>query len=474
MINWSAPFKSGKSFCILVAVAFFLGLVQEWLGVPQVGLINIVIDVIGAYVLLALVAHSADRKARTATRTLGEAEAPAPATRAEACTILGVTPGCTPDELTKAYHKKVSEWHPDKLGHMAAELKEYATKEVARINEAYATLKSPLPKARRFEEGNAGTGAAEHSSPAGRQAETGDISTPPTKRRRSNRIIWVFVLPGLLLLFTGPALIRTASEALAVLTAYNRLQTPDYSKVEAISQSPYPSVELAQLLKGSPPHFTTSNDQGDPKLEVQGRSITDIGAFDALPSMEKVTCSRNGMVCRMEITIPPARTGDRTAVRIKGSDVFIVPIVATQASLDALQGTETFDYQITKWELDDDWQPTAKTTPIGHQIEAVRTDPCGQLTLVIDLVTRSLSEYTVQLPGGNGKPCNTGLPWKSHDFLVDSDLSTWKLKSPTPNPGRTVILGGDYVDTPLAKRQREDATRELQESVERARQQMGK
>jgi DnaJ-domain-containing protein 1 len=49
--------------------------------------------------------------------------------------------GCTPDELAHAYHQKMSQWHPDKLENMAPELKDYATRQTQRINEAYQKLK---------------------------------------------------------------------------------------------------------------------------------------------------------------------------------------------------------------------------------------------------------------------------------------------------------------------------------------------
>jgi DnaJ-class molecular chaperone len=60
----------------------------------------------------------------------------------EAFALLGVGQGCTPDELAHAYHQKMSQWHPDKLETMAPELKDYATRQTQRINEAYQMLKS--------------------------------------------------------------------------------------------------------------------------------------------------------------------------------------------------------------------------------------------------------------------------------------------------------------------------------------------
>jgi len=59
----------------------------------------------------------------------------------EAFALLGVGQGCTPDELAHAYHQKMSQWHPDKLETMAPELKDYATRQTQRINEAYQKLK---------------------------------------------------------------------------------------------------------------------------------------------------------------------------------------------------------------------------------------------------------------------------------------------------------------------------------------------
>jgi curved DNA-binding protein CbpA len=44
--------------------------------------------------------------------------------------------------VNDAYHRTVSHWHPDKLDSMAPELREYATRRTARINEAYQLVKS--------------------------------------------------------------------------------------------------------------------------------------------------------------------------------------------------------------------------------------------------------------------------------------------------------------------------------------------
>jgi len=84
-----------------------------------------------------------ERAKKRAARGEGHRPEPTgPVTQVEACELLGVSQGCTPEELARAYHRKVSEWHPDKLDTMAQELRDYATRRTARINEAYDWLRS--------------------------------------------------------------------------------------------------------------------------------------------------------------------------------------------------------------------------------------------------------------------------------------------------------------------------------------------
>jgi DnaJ domain len=80
-------------------------------------------------------------KARAARGDGHGSEPTGPVTQGEACELLGVSPGCTKEELAAAYRRRISQWHPDKLETMAQELKDYATRRTARINEAYERLK---------------------------------------------------------------------------------------------------------------------------------------------------------------------------------------------------------------------------------------------------------------------------------------------------------------------------------------------
>lgn len=85
---------------------------------------------------------------KAATGRQSPAESNGAVTQADAYELLGVSQGCTPEELARAYHRKVSEWHPDKLDTMAHELRDYATRRTARINEAYDRLRSGLVQRR--------------------------------------------------------------------------------------------------------------------------------------------------------------------------------------------------------------------------------------------------------------------------------------------------------------------------------------
>ena len=82
-----------------------------------------------------------ERARQRAAKAGQPAEPSRPLGEPEAFALLGVGQGCTPDELAHAYHQKMSQWHPDKLENMAPELKDYATRQTQRINEAYQKLK---------------------------------------------------------------------------------------------------------------------------------------------------------------------------------------------------------------------------------------------------------------------------------------------------------------------------------------------
>jgi len=79
---------------------------------------------------------------RAKARAARGEESTGPLSQAEVYELLGVGQVCSPEELASAYRRTVLQWHPDKLETMADELKAYATRRTARINEAYERLRS--------------------------------------------------------------------------------------------------------------------------------------------------------------------------------------------------------------------------------------------------------------------------------------------------------------------------------------------
>ena len=55
--------------------------------------------------------------------------------------ILGVQPGCSKEELRKAYTKLAVQYHPDKVSHLGDELQKVAEQRFKEIEAAYRQLK---------------------------------------------------------------------------------------------------------------------------------------------------------------------------------------------------------------------------------------------------------------------------------------------------------------------------------------------
>lgn len=55
--------------------------------------------------------------------------------------ILGLTPGVSNQEISAAYKKLISQYHPDRVASLGPELHELASRKTKEINEAYQMLK---------------------------------------------------------------------------------------------------------------------------------------------------------------------------------------------------------------------------------------------------------------------------------------------------------------------------------------------
>lgn len=54
--------------------------------------------------------------------------------------ILGVPPGASEEVLTRAYHDRLKEYHPDRVAALGAELQDLAHRKTLDIQRAYAEL----------------------------------------------------------------------------------------------------------------------------------------------------------------------------------------------------------------------------------------------------------------------------------------------------------------------------------------------
>jgi curved DNA-binding protein CbpA len=61
----------------------------------------------------------------------------------EACRVLGIQPGATPEEIKTQYLYKANLLHPDKTVNCPEKVKLQAEEELKQVNSAYAVLQNP-------------------------------------------------------------------------------------------------------------------------------------------------------------------------------------------------------------------------------------------------------------------------------------------------------------------------------------------
>lgn len=64
----------------------------------------------------------------------------------EAYRILGLDPGATMEEISRAYKEKMARSHPDKVNHLSEELQEKAKEIALRLNNAYEVIQQNKKK----------------------------------------------------------------------------------------------------------------------------------------------------------------------------------------------------------------------------------------------------------------------------------------------------------------------------------------
>jgi len=80
-------------------------------------------------------------------------------TETDSYTILGISPGASPEEITRAYRKRAKEYHPDRVAHLGVKLQEVARREFERIQHAYESLSRRMAKSYIDLGGDGGVGA---------------------------------------------------------------------------------------------------------------------------------------------------------------------------------------------------------------------------------------------------------------------------------------------------------------------------
>lgn len=107
--------------------------------------------------------------------------------------VLGVTRNAVPDDIRKAFRKRVRSCHPDRVANLDEDLRRLAEEKMVQVNKAYAVLRNPARRAayddRRSKKSptNAGTRVAPPASSATAPPASGAAvpSTSPPPERQS-------------------------------------------------------------------------------------------------------------------------------------------------------------------------------------------------------------------------------------------------------------------------------------------------
>jgi len=86
---------------------------------------------------------SREERSRTSRDERSRTAAPAGAAPSDPYTVLGVPPGASRDEITRAYRAQIKRYHPDRVADLGEELQRVAHCKTIEIQRAYEALARP-------------------------------------------------------------------------------------------------------------------------------------------------------------------------------------------------------------------------------------------------------------------------------------------------------------------------------------------
>ena len=192
------------------------------------------------------------------------------------------------------------------------------------------------------------------------------------------------------------------------------------------------SIPVAQAIKQFPPEFTTSDDENDLTLKVEGRSIEEYRnpKIASLPSHDTIECSKNQMNCREVVTPQPMKTEDMTAIVENGGFLFTDQIKLDADAIKSLEGAVATDYTVSSW---------SELGSGNYQIKAeMKYNACGKRTITINSF-----EHTVTT--SDAQSCDAHLPSEFQGFMLSGNFSiavaTQKLSSSSGEPAPATGAG---------------------------------